>query len=79
MVVKIQVEVFWFVMPCSVVLEYQCFKGCAASIFILRMESPWTFETLIFYHDSTWHHNSESLDFKCISARCESTRNLPDK
>jgi len=27
MVVKIQVEVFWVVTPCSAVLGYQCFGG----------------------------------------------------
>jgi hypothetical protein len=27
MVVKIQVKVFWVVMPCSDVVEYQCFGG----------------------------------------------------
>jgi len=25
--VKIQVEFFWVIMPCSVVVGYQCFRG----------------------------------------------------
>jgi len=32
MVVKVQIEVFWALMPCNVVVGYQCFRGPCVSL-----------------------------------------------
>jgi hypothetical protein len=51
MAVKLQVDVFWVVMPCSVVAGYQHFMEVhAASIFIVT-EAAWTPETSVSYHN----------------------------
>jgi len=49
MVVKIQVKVFWIVMPCSVQRSMP------------SPSSAGTSETLVSYHNTTWHHNQEDL------------------
>jgi len=51
-----QVDVFWVVTPCSVVIGYQRFT--------LKIEAAWISETLVYYHNTTrQRHNSEDLDF----------------
>jgi hypothetical protein len=47
MVVNIQMEVFWVVMPCSIVVGTIISEIHAASIYEMKMEAEWTFETLV--------------------------------
>jgi len=58
-VVKIQVEVFWVVMPCNVVVGYHCFR---VSHFTLKMEAAWSSEMQVSYHNTMQCHNLENLD-----------------
>jgi len=51
-----QVDVFWVVMPCSVVAEYQ--------LFILKMDAARTSETSVSYHNNKHRHNLVDLDLK---------------
>jgi hypothetical protein len=53
--VKVQVEFFRFVTPCSVVEDH------AVSIFRV-MEAAGSSETLVSYHITTRRHNPEDLD-----------------
>jgi hypothetical protein len=55
--VKIQVEVFWVVTPCSVVVGYQCFRGpcCLHLHFTIKMEAARSSETMVSYHNTTQH------------------------
>jgi hypothetical protein len=50
--VKIQVEVFWVLTPCVVMVGYQRFRGPCC----LHLQGQ---EILASYHNTTWRHNPE--------------------
>jgi len=54
MVVNIQVEVFWVVMPCSVVVKSS-----------LKTEAARSSERMAYYHN-TWCHNPEDLNLDLL-------------
>jgi hypothetical protein len=64
MAVKIQVKVFWIGIPCSVVVEYQCFGGpcCLLLQGEVKMGTVLSSETLVF-NNITWYHSPEDLNF----------------
>jgi hypothetical protein len=67
MAVIFQVEVFWIVTMCSVVVEYQPSRDpCSPYLldFTLKMEAAWTSETLISYHSITWRNNLSYKDME---------------
>jgi hypothetical protein len=58
--VMFQVEIFWVVMPCSVVVIYH-----AASIFRVKLEVAWTSLSFVSCHSTTWRQNPKHLDIGC--------------
>jgi len=55
-----QVEVFWFVTPCSVVVRYQRFV-----ISTLKIEAGRALEALVSYHNTTRRYKREDdLEFR---------------
>jgi hypothetical protein len=61
--VKIEVEFFWLVTLCNVVLGYQRFGG-PCCLHLQGEEVAWTSEMLVSYHITTRHYNPEELDLK---------------
>jgi hypothetical protein len=59
--VKIQVKVLWVVMLCSVMGEYQHFRGpcCLHIQGKVKTETVWSSKMLVSYHHTTPHHNTE--------------------
>jgi len=57
MMVMIQVEVFWVVTLCNVMVGYQCFRDpCCLHVqghFTLKMEVACTSEMAVSYHKTT--------------------------
>jgi hypothetical protein len=65
MIVKIYVQIFRVVTPCSVEVGYQLFRGpyCLHLHFTLNMEAAWYSETFKSFHNSIRRHNSYDIDF----------------
>jgi len=77
-VVKIQVKVFRVVMPCSIVVGDQRFRGpcCLHLQDEVKMEAAWTCEMLVSYHISTLCCNPEDLNLKRHILHCKWMRQL---
>jgi len=63
---KIQVEVSWVVMPCSVVVGYQHFGGlCCLHLQgkVNGARKVVQMEVASLYENTTWRHNPGDLDF----------------
>jgi len=64
--VTFQVEVFWVVTPCSVVVGYQHFGG---QCYTLKMATALTSETLMSYHNTRRRHSPEDLQRTVLSLK----------
>jgi len=74
MVVKIQDGVFWVVMPCSVVVAYQQFKGLTC---LHIQEAAKASKILVSLCNITWCHNPEDLDLKSLPIALEEPHTTP--
>jgi hypothetical protein len=66
---------FWVLIPCSVVVEYQHFRGscCFHLHFILKMEAA-QFSKMVSYHNTTWNQNPENLNLNLHC--CENLKHI---
>jgi hypothetical protein len=64
--VKTQFQVFRVVTPCGVMVGHHRFRGlcCLHLQGEVKMALAWTSDTVLFYHNTTEHHNPEDLNFK---------------
>jgi len=71
---KFQVRIFWAVISCSIVVEYQYSGGPwflhLQGHFTVKMEAVWTCETAVSYHNTRQHQSPEDLDLNLCC--CES-------
>jgi hypothetical protein len=61
MVLNIQIEFFQVVRPCSVVVEYQCFRGP----YCIHLQG----KMLVYYYNTTQHHNPEEFNTRVLETQ----------